>query len=118
MVRRVALRSLSCALPLLLGLLATSPPAAADRQSISFAWISQPALAVQTPSDYYAHNDAGNGVVVRRLSTGRHELRFWGLADATNGLGHAQVTAYGASSDICQIGAWEGDFVYVACFDA
>jgi len=99
-------------------LLMASLPAGAHRQSISFAWVSQSALTSQVLPTYYAHNDAGGAISLRHLSTGRHEIRFYGLADATNSFGHAQVTAYGSSSDVCQVRSWSGDFVYVACFDA
>jgi hypothetical protein len=101
-----------------IGLLGLAVPVSAHRQSISFAWVSDPAAATSVPNATYSHNDVEGSIEVRRLAVGLHEVRFAGLASETDPFGHVQVTAYGASTDVCQVQSWMDDTVTVACFDS
>jgi hypothetical protein len=84
---------------------------------VAYVWANQPTASVYVPPSAYAHNPTGGAITLERSTEGQYLIHFDGYGATTPAEGHAQVTAYGSSSDYCIMNYSIGDEVSVECRD-
>ncbi len=89
--------------------------ALSGEQDLGYVWADQPTSADYRPSTSYSHNPGGGEIRVTRASTGSYSVRFSGWSGSTGG--NAQVTAYSAGKERCQVASWGTANVNVRCFN-
>jgi hypothetical protein len=89
---------------------------------VAYAWANQPTTTLYTAPAAYSYNPTGGDIQIERLAEGVYIVTFEGYGATIPDEGHAQVTAYGTSSDYCIVNSFSNypsdDIVSVECRDA
>lgn len=72
--------------------------------AVAYAWASEPSTASYTPAATWSKSP--HGITIDRAGTGTYWVR---LHEVTNGLGNAQVVAYGPGLARCKVAGWMTD---------
>jgi len=86
-----------------------------DNTQLAYAWLAAPSAPLHTPPTDYSHNPAGGSVTIDRFGPGHHRVTFAGMSGVGANPGMPIVTAYGATTNRCQVSGWSGDYVDVWC---
>lgn len=87
----------------LLGSVAFAPAAYAATDGFAYVWANQPTTASYDPSPLYSFNSTGAVNHVVRITTGQYEVQLPNLG-VSGGVAHA--SAYGTTTNTCQVGYW------------
>ncbi len=79
----------------------------------AYAWANEPTSGIYTPSPSFQSHYNGGSVAIVRLGVGSYRVFMAGVAGS---LGNAQVTAYGSSSDHCNIDRISTGYLDVKCW--
>ncbi|MEZ6038515.1 MAG: hypothetical protein R3F29_13625 [Planctomycetota bacterium] len=72
----------------------------------AYCWANQPTAASYNPHPSYAWNDDRGAPVITRISTGRYQVRFPGLAPIGTELGSVMVTPKSGSAMRVMLNSW------------
>lgn len=94
-----------------------------NSEDISYAWIHNPsASSYELGDSNYSHSTFGEGIRFDRNDVGEYSVTFNNTRGPRQQGGSVMVTAYGPSSDRCQIRDWDSDAdefsARVRCVDA
>ncbi len=90
-------------------------PSSSSTGRWAYAWANQPTNTFYTPHTTYQGHYSGGSNAVWRMSTGRYRVYMSGISA---GSANAQVTAYGANSNFCNISTMQNSYVEVECYRA
>ena len=94
------------------------PNSQASAHRLSYSYARNDNLVVNfIPNANYSHNDGGGLIQIKQLLTGYYQVTFLGTDAISPFPDHVQVTAFGSTTNTCQLQNWSAESAFVRCFD-